>query len=124
MTVGIPGEFLYKTGAPKSKVIDSNYTELANSFCINDSQANWIAHGIVEAKEIPQVKKLLGGPAHEGPSYLWMILGGFGAFSYAKQLTTAIKQLKEITDALNTIQNSAADEPEQAHNIEPQFPGA
>ncbi len=110
-SLGIPAQFLYKTGHPKVEAVNTNYTDLAALFCINSSQANWIARGWIEAQEIPAVKRVVGTPK-EGPSYLWIVLGGFGALSYVTQLSRAIKMLKEIKETLERVEvNTPSNEP-------------
>ena len=102
-SIGVPAEFLYVSGKVPAKSVSSKYTELGNAFCINDLQANFMAHGWVEAKEVPALKKILGESKKEGPSYLWIGLGILGALSYIKQLTTAINEIKNLTNTLNSI---------------------
>jgi hypothetical protein len=123
ISVGFPSEYLYKPGyVPKSSIVNSNYSELGNALCINPSQAQWMARGWVEAKEIPQVKKLIGeGGKTDGPAYLWVALGGLGLFSYVSQLTKAMKMIGEIRDHMSRIAQAAVENVEQESATAPSF---
>jgi hypothetical protein len=104
-TLGIPAAFIWKDGNSPIQVVDSNLTPMAQAICINPMQANWMAHGIVEAKEFPAIQKLMIGK-QEGPSYLWLALGGLGLISYLQGLFTAVSQMRKLMAELQAIQNS------------------
>lgn len=124
-TVGIPEQFLYANGRATVQVVNNQYTPLGNALCINKTQANWMAHGFVEAKEIPWVGKLVGPTSDkEGPSYFWMILGAVGLGSYILQMSKAVNALHEIQGKLKqmSVKIEAQDESNpQENNIERNF---
>ncbi len=103
-TVGIPAEFLYKNGKAPIPTVSSKYTDLGNMLCVSPLQANWMAHGWFEAKDIPAIKRFVGDGNKEGPSYIWMALGGLGAAGYLSQLVKAVNALNGIKDELKKIQ--------------------
>ncbi len=110
-TIGVPAEFLYKSGRSPVRIVNTQYTDLANMLCINPMQANWMAHAYIELAEVPAIKKLIGeGGEKEGPSYIWMGLGLLGLGSYVVQMTKAIKALTDIKakfDAITAMQEEA-----------------
>jgi hypothetical protein len=124
VSVGFPAEFLYKPGfIPKSAQVNSGYTDLANALCINPMQAQWMARGWVEAKEVPMIKKLMGENKSDGPGYIWMLLGGLGVFSYTTQLMKAMKMMSELKDTLNQMKaNSAAAQQQEEQQQGPSAP--
>jgi hypothetical protein len=112
VALGFPGEFFYTSGSPKKLAKDPNYTDLANGIMVNDLQAGWIAHGLVEIKYIPAIQRLLIGTNPDGPSYFWIAMGALGAFSYATTIMTTMKKLKEIMATLQDIKSAQPSEPE------------
>jgi hypothetical protein len=112
VALGFPGEFFYTSGSPKKLAKDPNYTDLANGIMINDLQAGWIAHGLVEIKYIPAIQKLMIGSNPDGPSYFWIAMGALGIFSYASTLVTTMKKLREIMATLENIKNATPPQPE------------
>ena len=119
-TIGIPEEFLYKGGRPPVKVNNSKYTELGNAFIIQDVPASWMAHGYVEAKELPALKKLLGANNKEGPSYFWMGLGALGLISYITSLVKGVNEIKKISKLISDKQIKQEEE-ESPNVVRPQF---
>jgi hypothetical protein len=86
-------------------------------------QAQWMARGWVEAKEVPMIKKLMGENKSDGPGYIWMLLGGLGVFSYTTQLMKAMKMMSELKDTLNQMKaNSAAAQQQEEQQQGPSAP--
>lgn len=110
--LGFPSEFFYTSGSPKKLAKDPNYTDLANGIMINDLQAGWVAHGLVEVKYIPAIQKLMIGTNPDGPSYFWIAMGALGIFSYASTVVTTMKKLREIMATLQQIKDAKPPEPE------------
>lgn len=122
ITLGIPAGFLYKEGhGPVSEMPDSIYTPIGQAICINPMQANWIAHGILEAKEFPLIQKITLGGKEDGPSYFWLALGGLGMLSYFQGLLTAVTQMRKLMKEMQAFQAAMTNEEARAAQAGPAF---
>lgn len=111
VSFGVPQEFLYK-GRPRSAVVSNNYTDIGNALCVTPMHANWMAHGYLELRDVPAIKKWIGQSNPDSVSWFWVGFGALGLLSYLTQLKQAMDMLKDLKTKMQEAMANAQKEPE------------
>lgn len=109
--MGVPPNFLYKSGAPPTTVANTKFTETGNMLAIKPQQARRVSRFVVELEYTDSgnkiAKALAGTQSGSIGLLIYGVLAGYSVFQYARTMETARRNLEPLLKAKRMVDAQA-----------------